>query len=148
MSRPAPKFKPDELTPEQREFLAWVNAVDERGTPRYGLTEMPARGMSMPHDLLYDVIRAARLAHALIGAIEDVSEAKRRDAEARLAEQANPVEAAHRIISAFDDVRVGGKLEVLRNTRGFIVNQVGHGTTIAEALANWQDSTRRRRGQG
>ncbi len=143
--RKPPPFKPDQLTPEQHEFLAWVNAVNERGEPRYGPTEMPWRGLSMPHDLLYDIIRSARLAHMLISTIEDVNDAKRRDAEARLAEAANPVEAAHRIIQAFENMRPGAKMEVLRNTRGFQIQGIGKGATITEALDDYLRDPRSRR---
>ena len=145
MKRTPPPFKPDELTPEQLAFLAWVNATDERGNPRYGITAMPARGMSMATDLFYDIIRSARLAYMLAGTLEDVSEAKRRDAEERLAEMASPVGSAQRMVQAFENVKPGVKIEILRNTHGFVVQGYAHGATISKAIDNWLIDPRTRR---
>lgn len=126
------------LSPREAAIVAWVHAVDINGQPRYGISVMPQRDESLAHNVLYDIIRAARMAVVMIETLEDVSDAKRAEAEARLAQQMTPVEEAQEIVRLFDTLPVGSVLQLSRHHGRYSINNVSHGVTFIDALRDYQ----------
>lgn len=135
-----PPFKPDELTSEQREFLAWAAAVDINGGPRYGT--MPMRGASVAYDALYDAIKLAWAVQRTIAANEAATEAARQLFARQLEQAAGPPDEIMGMLARLQRMHPGAKLEVMRNRRGFVIQGYARGDTIIDALAAWMQDRR------